>query len=65
MTPDLLEKFGKMEANIEEIMRILRDHDKRYAPYWVKYPVYIFCTGALTWTGQQMLSLVETVKSFF
>lgn len=57
--------LGELKTHIEWIRSEMEKNDKKYAPFWIKYPVYAMCAGALGWTGNQILQLIETAKALF
>jgi len=61
----LSEAIGELKTDVKWIRESLEAADKKYAPFWVKYPVYMMCIGALGWMGQQILSLIEAAKALF
>lgn len=57
--------MGEIKADIRWIKDSLKDAEKKYAPMWVKYPVWAGTGGILFWTLNQLLALLPTVKALF
>ena len=64
---ELSETIGRLEANVtwlkDKIEDFLEESDKRYAPMWVKYPVYGLSAGVGFWALQQLLGLINVAKA--
>jgi hypothetical protein len=61
----IIERLAKIETNSEWIRSELNKSTTRFAPFWIKYPVYLMCTGALSWTGYQLVQFIEAAKALF
>lgn len=57
--------LSELKTDIKWIRQILESLDKKYAPYWVKYPVYAGTGGILFWALNQLLALIPHVKAIF
>lgn len=64
MENNLAETIGELKTDIKWIKETLEQMDKKYAPIWVKYPVYGLSAGVGLWALQRLLALIETVKAF-
>lgn len=61
MEENLAACLGEIKADVKWMKEILSDSEKKYAPMWVKYPVYAGTGGILFWTLNQLLSLIPNV----
>ena len=64
-TPSLERFIGEISTDIKWIKEALEKSDKKYAPFWIKYPVYAVSAGMLSWTFNQLLDLIPKVKAIF
>ena len=60
----LSQAFGQLQTDVKWIRQKLEEADKKFAPMWVKYPVYAGTGAILFWTLNQILALIPRVQAF-
>ena len=65
MTPELLESIGEIKSDVRWLKQTMEKMDKRYAPFWIKYPVYGGTAGILSWAMYQVLQLIQVANAMF
>ena len=63
MSDDLNILLGEIKSDIQWIKESLHDAEKKYAPFWIKYPVYGLSAGTMLWALNQLLLLIPNVKA--